>query len=712
MAMPDLTVAITGFGGLDNPEPGFGVASALRDGWRGGLEIHALGYDAWMTAAWLPGLVDHLHRMPTLSHGRAALLDRILELHQAHSFDALIPCLDLEVRLFAAIARELHEAGIRVLMPGPERLDAVSKTALPLFCYEHDILTPHTIHVGSSDHVPMYADQLGYPLMVKGTVADAIQVMTPDEAKLEAAKANSKWGIGAILQRPVQGEEYVVAMVARGDGSLLSLLPLRKLARDRQGKGMIGVVVDDPDLIRDAKAILERLDWAGPLELEFVRERATGRLNLIEINCRFPSWIGVAHRAGANLPVALLREMMEPGIRIRGQARPGTAYIRVVEDMAVPARRATEFSRFGTTRSEPASPAVAKRVGEGLRVAVTGMSTLDVVMPGLGVARALGMSDTVSSVIGLGYGPNDTALYMPDLVQSGHALPDSAEPELLLDRLREIRRDHPFDVVLPCLDLEVPRFAAIADEMGAEGMSMLLPSVEAAERVSKLRLFVEQNRHNWGVIDLPDTLKVWTLQGIDRAAEEIGFPMQIKGPVSGSTTVYDVESARAAWLRLREKGWREALAQAHVEGDHVSVAGLCDAESELVGSLAIKKAARCRHGSTWGAAMVDQPGLIESFAAFLSEIGWQGPVEGEFIRDALTDRYQLIEVNPRFPAWIAFAAQCGVNLPEMAVRLAAGMDAPMNGVVRDTFFARACVDRPLAMRDFARMATQGVVIHE
>lgn len=714
MGASDIRVAITGFGGLDNPEPGTGVARALRQGWRGDIEIHALGYDAWMTGAWLPELSDRVHRLPPLAQGEHALLERVLELHAAHPFDALIPCLDLEVRAFAMIARQLQAADIRVMLPGAEQLDAVTKSALPLFAHGHDILTPHTIHVADPDHVPMYADQLGYPVIVKGTVIDAVRATGSEEAKLEADRLARKWGGGAILQRPVTGEEYVVAMVARDDGSLLGHVALRKLALDQRGKSMIGVVVDDPDLIREAKRILGKLDWAGPLELEFIRERGSGRLYLIEVNCRYPSWIAASHWSGVNLPVAHLRELMRPGHRVRSQAAPGTAYLRAAEDFAIPMQCVRDLDRFGSVAPQRAAPVPGAAAGSGkkLTVAVTGMSSLQVVMPGLGVARSLRMGEAVGRVVGLGYGPNDTGVYRRELVDAAYALPDSRDPQLLLDRLTEVHREERLDIVMPTLDLELPRFTAIAEPLAEMGIRMVLPPPGAMERVTKTKLFVEGNRPSWGIIDLPHTIKLWTLQGLDRAAEEIGFPMQIKGPVSGAWPVHDIDAARATWLRLRGNGWQEALAQVHVEGDHVAVTGLCDDDGELVGGFAIKKAVRCRAGTTWGATRLDHSDLIDSFAAFASEIGWRGPIEAEFIRDELTDRYQLIEINPRFPAWISFAAECGVNLPELCARLAAGQDASLDGGANSRVFMRTFVDYPLTMGDFARMATQGAIVHE
>ena len=72
----EIRLAITGFGGLDNSEPGTAVARAIKLGWEGNVSIDALGYDAWMTGAFSPGLIDNLHIMPPLAEGENAFFER------------------------------------------------------------------------------------------------------------------------------------------------------------------------------------------------------------------------------------------------------------------------------------------------------------------------------------------------------------------------------------------------------------------------------------------------------------------------------------------------------------------------------------------------------------------------------------------------------------------------------------------------------------
>ncbi len=58
------------------------------------------------------------------------------------------------------------------------------------------------------------------------------------------------------------------------------------------------------------------MQWAGGIELEFIKARRTGEYHLLEINPRFPAWTYLATAAGQNLPAAwtklALGEPVEP----------------------------------------------------------------------------------------------------------------------------------------------------------------------------------------------------------------------------------------------------------------------------------------------------------------------------------------------------------------------------------------------------------------
>ena len=143
----EIRVAITGFGGLDNSEPGTAVARALKRGWEGKISIDALGYDPWMTGAFSPGLIDNIHILPPLTDGDYAILERIIEINNKRKFHAIIPTLELEIAVLSRLEERLKSKGIKILVPSNEHVNMVTKTLLPYFCYRNKIPTPITLHV-------------------------------------------------------------------------------------------------------------------------------------------------------------------------------------------------------------------------------------------------------------------------------------------------------------------------------------------------------------------------------------------------------------------------------------------------------------------------------------------------------------------------------------------------------------------------------------
>ncbi|MFQ5763366.1 MAG: ATP-grasp domain-containing protein [Rhodospirillales bacterium] len=708
MKASDIHVAVSGFAGLNNPHPGIPAARALRAGWRGRLEIHALGYDVFMTGAWMPGIADRLHLLPSLDEGDEAVLERIMEIHANVRLDAIIPCLDLEMPIFSRLAQRLSHEGIMTLLPPPESIYATSKLRLPMFSHDNDIRAPKTIHVLNMDDVTLHAEQFGFPLMVKGTVTGAKRVGNADQARKEAEILNDKWGAGVLLQEPIAGEEFVVGAVQSGSGSCLGLVAMRKLGVNPDGKAVFGSVIDDPKIEREAKRILEKLNWAGPLELEFIRPHGSDQFYLLEINCRFASWILLSAFAGCNLPVLLLREILKPGRRRIARPHPGTMFVRNVEETTV---SLAQVSRLQRHRTEPGPAPFRRRpksTAKGdIRVAVTGLGTNDVINPGLGVVTALDGVPDIASIYGLGYGVFDSGLYRSDLLDAAFRLPQEDDAQVLLDRLTDIHREAPFDVIIPCLDGEIPRVIEIEPQLNGLGIRTLLPSRDALDRCGKLNLFTGRGRRDWGGFEIPKTYRARSERDIVTATRRLGYPVVIKGPVSESIPAANAWEAQTAWYKLREKGIEEALVQPQIIGDHLAVAAVCDRDHEARTLLTVKKLSRCDRGSTWGAINTRQPELESAFAGFLKHLGWCGPTEGEFIRDERSDRFFLIEVNPRFTAWISFSAALGLNHPLQAVFLALGRDYDPKPISSELVFMRSCREFPVDTRDFAAISTKG-----
>lgn len=724
MSGRELHVAITGFAGLDDPQSGASVTRALRAGWAGALEIHALGHDTVMTGAWMPDAADHIHILPPSAEGSEALLDRILQIHESRRLDALLACHEPDLPVLARHADELARRGIRTLLPKPECLADVLGTTWPSALRAAGFDTPPTLRVTDLRELPVQCELLGYPLLIGHEGLGTRVVHNADEART-VARAMSARGGAVLLQSSVAGEGFAVSLVADHGSVCRGMVTLRKLAVNADGKLVCGSAIDDPAIAKLALEVVEALEWCGPLELEFIRSAGRKSVLCSGLRCALPSWSMMTHWAGCNLPVVCLQEMLQRESGGEVKAALGTIFLQGIAESAVPLDEVMTLQQHGTVNGGAASrgweSAGTSPLGElpagGLKVAVTGIGSFDAINPGIGVARCLRQSACVSEVHGLGYGTLDSGAYQPGLLDTAHRLPVTEDPEALFRCLAEAHRTRPFDVILPCLDDELSRFIEIEDRLADHlGVATLLPSREALDRRSKLGLFDGRRRNRPLGFEIPDSRIVGSERELLKSLRAFGYPVVVKGPIFGCMEVNGESDARAAWQRFKDQEDGKVIVQAMIRGESFALAALCDRGHELRTAVTVKKLALCARGSTWSALRVHEPELVEGFAAFLREIEWTGPVEGEFIRDALSERFYLFEVNPRFTGWISFTAALGRNHPELAARLAIGEQALPEEALRDDagslVFMRSCEEirvRPVAL---AALSNGGFVHHE
>jgi carbamoyl-phosphate synthase large subunit len=713
--MRDINIAITGFGGPTEPPVASSVARALRERWGNHVSIVAVGHHRHAGGAWSPGLVDSAHYCPDLFVASTGLCTRIGELKRVTPFDVLIPCGIDQAHTVASSASALRELGVSILVPPAERLERLTTQSLPSTLHKLDIPRPPSILVHEERDLWWSAEQIGFPLWLKTDRREKTLLHSQAHAA-ELFDSVCRAHAPVLLERALPGDAFSVALVARHDGSCIGLVALKRIATNSEGQLVCGTVVELPELRRFALEAAKALQWRGPLTLECVRPPWTKDFVVTDIACNLPDWSMLTHWAGCNLPARLVEEAYGRTQNEPGKARVGTMFVRGVGETRTPTQKLDAFALGQpTTPRQPGGDGAmrpAPRRSDGVRVAVTGTSTFDVINPGLGVARALREDPDVSRIYGLSYGTFDSGAYAQGLFDAAFRLPTESGSEPLLDRIREIQSTHPIDVLIPCLDGELRHFIQIAPELSRVGIKTLLPSYAALRRRSKLRLFDGSIKRQWGCFSIPTSAIVDSAQGAEDALAQTGLPAVVKGPISECKKVTDPEQARAAWEYFAALGFRRVIVQPWVAGSFIATASVCDRRHQTLESMTIKKLATCARGSTWGATHAPKPRLEADFAAFLEHIKWVGPAEGEFIRDDQDDRYYLIEVNPRFTAWIYYSTALESSHPTLAVR--AALEQPsvaQSGRAHDTVFMRYPSEIPLPPAELASLSVKGELHH-
>lgn len=344
-------------------------------------------------------------------------------------------------------------------------------------------------------------------------------------------------------------------------------------------------------------------------------------------------------------------------------------------------------------------------------VAVTGLNATDNPGPGVAVLRCLrkdGMAP--ATLVGLAYDALEPGIYTRDLVDDVFLLPyPSCSCEQFFDRLQEIHQRAPFDIIIPTLDAEIPMFVEIAPWLRELGVRTLLPTREQLESRAKANL---ASLARMGDFQTPESILVNAHADLKAVAQQLSYPFFLKGPFYGAERIETHDDAIAAYDKIVVEWGFPVIAQAAVRGPGIeerNVVGLGDGHGSLMAAVAMKKLAVTEKGKGWAGLTIRDPSLVRLAERFVRATHWRGPFELEVVRgaDAID---QVIEINPRFPAWVYLAAHAGVNLPKLAVAMA--MDPETASVeIRDygvgKMFIRISIDQLAEISDLEQIVTTG-----
>lgn len=343
-----------------------------------------------------------------------------------------------------------------------------------------------------------------------------------------------------------------------------------------------------------------------------------------------------------------------------------------------------------------------------LTIGVTGMNATDNPAPGVGVMRALRDGNDEDRLVGLAYDALDAGVYAADIAREVFMIPyPSQGRDAFLSRITYVHRRVGLDVIIPTLDAELPSFIDLEPELTKMGIGVLLPTREQLELRSKANLAALGARAG---IRVPDTAVVTDVDDILRVHDRVDYPLFVKGVFYGATLARSPEEATAAYWKVVAEWGLPVILQTKVEGEELDVVGVGDGAGGLVGAVPMKKMLLTDKGKGWAGITVKDPELLDVARAFVAATKWRGPFEVEVLRDR-EGLYHLIEVNPRFPAWVYLSAAAGVNLPRMVAELAAGrVVPPARDYAVGAMFVRISLDQVASLGDFQRMVTMGEVV--
>lgn len=304
-----------------------------------------------------------------------------------------------------------------------------------------------------------------------------------------------------------------------------------------------------------------------------------------------------------------------------------------------------------------------------ITVAISGINAIDNPGPGTGIARSLKLwaeqNNESVRIIGIAYDAMEPGIYMDWMIDQSYVMPyPSGHIENYKDRMAYIIHRENVDVWIPSLDVELPLFIGMKEDIKNMGVQVLLPSRSDFQAIQKNKLHLVAEKMG---VNMPRGMEMTSEADLQSASEKYGFPMMVKGPFYEAQKVFNMDQAYKAFQELAFKWGYPILAQEYISGDEYNLIGLSDGSGEDLGHLSVKKMMVTKQGKVWTNVSIRNEVLESYVSAFLNEIPWAGGYELELIMDAQTQEFYMIEINPRFPAWVYMASYCGVNLPSRLV---------------------------------------------
>lgn len=341
-----------------------------------------------------------------------------------------------------------------------------------------------------------------------------------------------------------------------------------------------------------------------------------------------------------------------------------------------------------------------------ITVAVSGLNAIDSPGPGMAVAR--GLREAISfdvKIIGLSYELLEPMIYMHDLIDKSYQVPyPSNGIDAMYSRIEYIHSKEHIDVIIPNFDSELFSFMKLEHRLKETGIRMFLPTFEQFEERQKVNLSKFGEKHD---IAVPETFSVSSMEEVRKLGSKISFPILVKGKWYDAYTAFNFDQIHTFFNKISAKWGLPVVLQEFIHGGEYNVTGLGDGKGNTISAVAMRKQYITDKGKAWAGISIDEPELLRMTRKFIKSTGWRGSFELEMMKSQ-DNKFYLLEINPRIPAWAYLAVGTGQNIMEALVKLALGEQVePYNSYDTGKFFIRYSKDMIVDKEEFEKMSING-----
>ncbi len=339
-------------------------------------------------------------------------------------------------------------------------------------------------------------------------------------------------------------------------------------------------------------------------------------------------------------------------------------------------------------------------------IALTGLNNTDNPGPGVPVIRALREAKSFDVIIiGLAYENLEPGIYMENVCDRVYQIPyPSSGIDTVLERIKYINSKENIDVLIPNFDAELFTFMKAEELLADIGIKTFLPTVKQFQERHKSVLPDYGEKYG---LDIPKSKAITDINSIGYAGLEIGFPLFVKGKFYDAYLAYNPTQAATFFNKISSKWGVPIILQEFVSGTEVNVIALGDGKGNTIGAVPMRKQYITDKGKAWGGITLNDKKLLDITHDLIKKTKWRGGMELEIIK-TINNKYYVIEINPRIPAWVYLAVGAGQNLPEALVKLALGEEVEsFNKYETGKMFIRYSYDLIGDISQFEKLSLNG-----
>ena len=292
----------------------FSVAKALRKC----NMIVTLFYEKKISYGFASKYPNKKVECPSIINSSLRYYTFLLSFLRENKIDFIIPLFDDSADLLNNNRDQIEKLGIRIGLPPKKQYElARNKGTLMEYCEKNKIPHPVNFSVNKSNY-DIVAKLVGFPSLIKPDKSSGaigiVYVNSVNELKayFSDSENNQK---GLSLQSYVNHSGYYYnSMLYRSKDGNFSKVVIVKILRYfpvKGGTGSFNETVDYPELEEMSRVTLNKLNWVGFADLDYIVDKFTLVPKLIEINPRFPACVHSAFVSGINFPEIIVCDTLD-----------------------------------------------------------------------------------------------------------------------------------------------------------------------------------------------------------------------------------------------------------------------------------------------------------------------------------------------------------------------------------------------------------------